>query len=287
MPRIKIEDKHTYSSVNMALGGRMSRNDINIFDPDMIQANFPTFPAPGTDENNRIGRKVTTSSISWETFLCLNNSISQNVNNVKTIGQWYRVWADTIDAGILNDENLFFPSEFGNMTKIEPITVSIREFVVEFDLEFFQDYVDGDVVDSADVNFRQLLANWFYNLVIQNGTTPNASNRTLIKRESTGYTGQFTILYDKIHYMSFSKPQLHIKETIPYKRTLNFNSGNAAILPSNKLVCHFFVGPSSVYVDYGNLTFGDYLGLSVLGNNASRLIVCQIYETLKLKYVDI
>lgn len=287
MPRIKIEDKHTYSSVNMALDGRMSRGDVNIFDPDMIQANFPTFPAPGTDENNRIGRKVTTSSLSWETFLCLNGAISQNVNNVKTIGQWYRVWADTMDNGILDNENLFYPGEFGNMTKIQPVTISIREFVVEFDLEFFQEFVDGDVVDSADPQFKQLLSNWFYNLVIQNGTTPNPSNRTLIKRESTGYTGQFTILYDRIHYISFSKPQLHIKETIPYKRTLNFNSGNAAILPSNKLVCHFFVGPSSTYIDYGNLSFGDYLGLSVLGNNASRLVVCQIYETLKLKYVDI
>lgn len=286
MPRIKIEDKHTYSSQNLALHGRMSATAGGVFDPDQIQVNFPTFPAPGTDESNRIGRKITTSSLSWETFLSLSNLLESNTGTIKSIGQLYRVYANNLDE-LLNVDSLFFPGEFGNMLKILPLNISIREFVVEFDTEFFQDFVDGDVIDTTDANFKILMKSWFDNLVILNGTNGPTSNRTQIKRESTGYTGQFNILYDKIHYMSFSKPIIHIKQTIPYKRTLNFNSGTNAIIPSNKMVIHFFIGPNSVLIDYGNYSFGEEINSIVNGNNQNKAVICQIYETLKLKYVDI
>lgn len=287
MPRIRIEDKHTYSSKNLSLHGRMSETG-NIFDPAIIQVNFPNFPGPGTDENDRIGRKITTSSLMWETFLALSNTITASTDTLKTLGQVYRVYANYLDdnATSANYEN-FYPGEFGNMTKIEPMLVSIREFVVEFDLEFFSDFVDGDSITVNDEAFKQLMYNWFSNLVIQNGENTKPSNKTIIKRESTGYTGQFNILFDKMHYLSFTKPIVHIKETIPYKRTLNFNSGEQAILPTNKVVCHFFVGPTSPLLDYGNLDFGYYINDLISGNNNNKVRVCRIFDTLKLKYVDI
>lgn len=290
MPRIKIEDKHTYSSKVMELGGRMldpnATEGGNPANWTLFAANVPTFPAPGTDENNRIGRKVNTSSISWETFIQMYTNYGSTTNYVNTIAKWYSNWTNLL----LEDTEALTFQDVANNVKLAPLTVSVREMLVEFDVEFFQittGLVDGGVIQVESEAFYTLMRTWFNTLFIQTGVANFPSNRSYIKRESTAYTGQFNILYDKVHFISQDKPFIHIKKTIPYKRSLNFNSGSAATLPTDKVIVHFFVGPSNVLVDYGNLNFGNYLITEYSGNNNRKLQLGLVYETLKMKYVDI
>ena len=70
MPRIQIEDKHTYYSFSEAIYG--ARTNSGSFDNNntngraIVLTAEPTYPVTGTDESNRIGRKIYTSSISTE-----------------------------------------------------------------------------------------------------------------------------------------------------------------------------------------------------------------------------
>ena len=62
MPKIQIEDKHTYNSITKAIYGARknsgSFDNNNTNEKTIVLTIEPTYPTTGTDESNRIGRKI-------------------------------------------------------------------------------------------------------------------------------------------------------------------------------------------------------------------------------------
>ena len=87
MPRIQIEDKHTYNSVNTPIFGcrydSFVANNNNDFANQRTIIKFiePTYPVTGTDDSNRIGRKIYSSSLCTEGFIKLYNVRLDYVNS--------------------------------------------------------------------------------------------------------------------------------------------------------------------------------------------------------------
>lgn len=274
MPRIHIEDKHTYNSVNLPIfGARFDNNAINVNNDfnnnrPLIQYITPTYPVTGTDDFNRIGRKISSQSLVLEGFLKLYNAIDNN--NVNTIYDVYTYHNSDTVAALVGQVT---PQSAPFNTNEQALDVSIRHYVVEF---------NEDSLDQAEL--REYIYRWFTGLHIQTGTYNLSSNRMQVMRESTAYTGDFKILYDKVHHLSLSNPIIHYKETIPYKRVMNFD-GTGAGSPTSKMVCEIFVGPTNIYVDYGNFSLGQWIN-----NNTDALTpniyVAELSATMKLKYTD-
>lgn len=264
-PRIPIEDKHTYYSSSVSINGNPL--DDNIRYPNSVFVYVtPNYPVQGTDENNRIGRKIHTTSLVIEGFLGLRNG-----NVVDTIGM--------LQDAFVND--LVANGEFGQNYEYnslqQPIDVSIRHMIVEFNADFFEDGPASILVN---------LTEWFRSLHIQTGTYSYPSNRQMVLRESTDYTGGFSILHDKVHHLNLEHPQVHYQYTIPYKRNLNFNSSSVQTLPTDKVVIQLFIGPTNVNVDYGNPAFAQFLKTTSNDELAFNPSVAFIDNTLKLNFID-
>lgn len=262
MPRIKIEEKHTYRNSSLTLYGNADPNAVT--EPGAInftRALVPVYPDQGTDVNNRIGRKIQATSIVCEGLVRLNDEYTPGsimafyTNHLKsTVGQ---------DSGFTNATSAAFSSS--------QLSVAIRHFVVETTPD-----------DLAGI----LTPEWFQQLVIQNGTKPVTSLAMEVKRESTEYTGTFNILMDKTYHLSLKSPVLHYKQIIPWKRTLNFDQSNA-VDPTNKVIVEFFLGPQMIYQDYGSHAFGAYLGRQFNLDNDLFVNVGFLDGTLKLNFIDL
>lgn len=76
MPRIHIEDKHTYNTLpQRALYTEFSRAGSSVdVTPDPV-INKLNYPSTGTDESDRIGRKIYTSSVVSEGYIYLDNTL--------------------------------------------------------------------------------------------------------------------------------------------------------------------------------------------------------------------
>lgn len=273
MVRIKLEEKHIYQSQSFNGSGNVSISGFRL-PTDIFRYTPIAYPVGGTDENNRIGRKITTKSILTEGFLSLRNG---NVNN--TMYELY----DGYLSSLITPPTTGTPVQvLGNNYEINtddfPIDISIRHMMVEFDAEFIINRTTAEVLTD--------LYTWFNTLFVQTGSAQMASNRMQILRESTVYTGQFKIIYDKIHHLSFRHPIIHFKEVIPYKRELNFGSANSS-QPTNKILLNMFIGPTNVNIDFGNYSFGQFLYNTGLSDSNFQPLIYLVDTTLKLSYVDI
>lgn len=274
MPRIRIEDKHTYNSVNTALyGARYDNvagyvnNNFNI-NRTLIKSISPTYPVTGTDENNRIGRKISSTSLCTEGFIELFNSIdNSNINTLYDVYTYHNSDEYTALASQVS------PQQSPFNTNEQALDVSIRHMIVEFNDEFIAD------------ELNEYLYSWFTSLHIQTGTYNLSSNRTQMLRESTGYTGDFRILFDKVHHLTLRNPIVHYKEVIPYKRVMNFD-GTGSGKPTGKQVFELFIGPTNIYTDYGSFSLGQWIS----NNNeqlSPNIYVAELSTTLKFKYTDL
>lgn len=278
MPRIPVESKHTYQSYNVLIAGVSSdsaqaQQHFNGNRP-LINGLYPLYPRMGVDENQRIGRKIRTESLVSEFFINLYNTLDNE--NLNTIYDYYAYNNSDTQQEITSQVS---PQQAPFNTNEQDLDVSIRHFIVEFDRDFVTNFNVND-----GITFSRLF-DWFYQLNVFTGTYNMHSNRQQVKRESTEYTGNYSILYDKMIHLSLHKPIYHGNVSIPYVRHLTFD-GEASDYPSNKVVVQFFIGPTNIYIDYGSFNLGQFIE-----NNAPdgqpNIVVAEISNTLKLSYTDV
>lgn len=275
MPRITVESKHTYNSYNSSICG--STQDTNVYanvsneDRPIIVFTNPTWPVTGTDENNRIGRKIRTDSIVSEFFISLYNMPDNE--NINTVYDYYTLHNSDVYQSINAQVT---PQTVAFNTNEQNLDVSIRHYFIEFE----PDAVRG----KTPTQVREYIYRWFYQTYINTGTFNMHSNRQQVLRESTAFTGQFKILYDKVIHLDLRKPIYHGKVVLPYVRQLNFDGQGSE--PTNKLVFQIFIGPTNVAMDYGNNGLGQFM----YDNNPTagpNIFVASLDNTVKLSFTDL
>ena len=290
MPKIAIEQKHTYNSNGYNLLG----TNTNAFQPlENINVQFLTYPDMGIDENDRIGRKIRSDYISYETFYMMNN----NSGYAKSVGRFYddyiKVATLAEQADDVNVPEGYIAVDYLNSVQ-RPLDITIREMFVEFDRDFFPfDRLNAGQINKSDFNdeVKLKLHDWYEQLVVQTGLDDYPSNRNQIRRESTEYTGNFSIIKEKIWHFSHLNPTHHEFDTIKYVRNMNFEAKPEAApvyyftAPSDKVLVRIWIGPYNYLVDYGNLGFGVYI--NTLNDPDGSISICQIKSTMKLSYTDV
>lgn len=276
MPRIPIESKHTYYSYNATISGTNteSANSADRYNPNrpIILYNAPNYPVTGTDESNRIGRKIRTDSIVSEFFLSLFNTLDND--NLNTVYDYYAYNNSDVDADIRSQVT---PQQVAFNTNEQNLDCSIRHMIVEFDPEITAGRTDQEIFNY--------IWNWFFQLNVFTGQYNMHSNRQQVKRESTEFTGNYNILYDKVIHLDLHHPIYHGNVVLPYVRHLNFD-GVGAGAPTNKLVYQMFIGPTNVFIDYGSYSLGQFIANNP-PHGAPNIIVAAISNTIKLNYTDI
>lgn len=276
MPKIKIEEKHTYLNYSFNIGGNNRFTQIPS-PTDVFVSHMPYFPVQGVDENERVGRKIQGVSIHHEGFIQL--PLSSGENNGSDPGLWNRLtildgWngyqQDLVAR--LNPDNYEFPSAK------TMFSVPIRHMWVKF---YDDEFTKGTTAEKA-----VYLMNWFKALPIIIGSdisyVPSVQVKTL--RESTPYTGHFKIVKDEMYWLSPEKPIIHFNETIPFSRTLNFDAQGAD--PTNYNLYSLWIGPTQPQQDYFNYGFGQWMNNTTL-NPSQPFIVASVRANMKLKYTDV
>lgn len=278
MPRLQIEKKHTYKSYNALICGvttdsQVAQTHYN-YDRPLITGDHPNYPVTGTDENNRIGRKIRTESLVSEFFINLYNTMDND--NFNTIYDYFTYSNSDTQQSITDEVS---PQQAPFNTNEQNLDISIRHFIIEFDRDFLGFY------DPLQEDAFYKYFDWFYQKNIFTGNYNMHSNRQQVMRESTEYTGNYNVLYDKMIHLSLARPLYHGNVSIPYVRNLSFD-GVGSELPSNKVVMQFFIGPTNPMIDYGNFNLGQFIT-----NNAPdggpNLILAELSNTLKLNYTDV
>nr|QXN75692.1 MAG: capsid protein [Virus sp.] len=276
MPRIPVEQKHTYYSFNASLGGSNTDSAVadDRYNPNrpILLYNAPNYPVTGTDESNRIGRKIRTDSIVSEFFLSLFNTLDND--NLNTVYDYYAYHNSDVDQAIRSQVS---PQQVAFNTNEQDLDVSIRHMIVEFDPEIIQGRTAQEVFNY--------LWNWFYQLNVFTGTYNMHSNRQQVKRESTQFTGNYSILYDKVIHLSLNKPIYHGNVVLPYVRHLNFD-GVGAGSPTNKIVFQMFIGPTQPMIDYGSYALGQFIENNPI-NGGPNMFVATVNNTIKLNFTDV
>lgn len=316
-PRFKIEEKHTYYNSGDTIHGNVrdvyfegAQEQVPDDVHSIIKFSTPYFPPAGVDENQRIGRKITSQSVVTEGFVRLFNRIDTGDVNEEaaTKGTIFGAYSEAMNVTFqqindsalskttpqiasYQDANVTPPVPVTPFTRTitvqkntftqlqQPLSVSIRHMFVEFDSKIF--------VGKNDIDIKRDLYKWYHYLVIQDGWYNTPSNRTILKRESTEFTGTFNILYDKVFYLSLENPMYHYQVTVPYKRNMNFD-GDASLWPTSKIIMEIMIGPTNVYQDYGNMNVGDFIDstLGVLDDQVP-LYVADWQHAIKLNYLDL
>lgn len=265
MPRIKIEEKHIYTTYENFIVGNIARDSV-VQSIANFRSNQPTYPVQGTDEDNRIGKKISTQFLSEEGIISLNTYTDTN----SLLDYW---------SGYLQDQMLNLdPSNFEYPVNNLGITIPIRHIVATFE--------DENFYKGTDAERGLYLAEWYKNLVIQtfNISTVNPSILTDTKRESTPYTGRYKILKNDLYYLDFqSKREIHFKYKLPLKRTVSFESQGSD--PSNLHIFSVWIGPINPYTDYFNRGFGGFLVDTQ--EITTPPTVAFVNSTMKLQYIDI
>lgn len=265
MPRIAIEQKHIYKTYENFIVGNISRDNV-VQSVANFRSNEPEYPVQGTDENNRIGRKISTQFLSEEGILSLNLYTEDN----SLLDYWNAYLQDQMGAMIPN--NYEFPVD--NLKVVIPI----RHMIVTFE--------DSEMYNGTDAERGLYLSQWYKNLVIQTFVSPavNPSVLTDTMRESTPYTGRFNILKDDMYYLDFkSKHEIHFKYKLPIKRTVNFDAQGSD--PTNLHLFSIWIGPINPYTDYFNRGFGGFLVDTQ--QITTPPIVAYVNSTMKLSYIDV
>lgn len=269
-PRIRIEEKHTYNSQNNFIVGNNRTTTISAPVNNFVWFT-PYYPVTGTDENNRIGRKIQSQSIGVEGYLNLNTRPASSANYPSLLDYYNGYMQQFIES--TPADNYEFNMDW------QKILIPIRHMVVEFD--------DEDFYEGTQAEKGTYLNAWFKNLVTQSmGVTtnlPSVQQSTL--RESTPYTGRFKILKDTMYWLDFKdKHCIHFNYQLPYKRSITFDADGAD--PTNTHLYFLFIGPIQPILDYGNLGFGEWINNSGQETQVPPT-VATINTTLKLKYIDI
>lgn len=270
MPRAKIEQKHIYNNTSQLLNGifRVDTNISNQVNPNIVYVTRPSYPIQGVEDNQRIGRKITSTSLVIEGFINLFNFAPASTEDPSLFEVFNEYITDSSQTEPLVREAVNF------------MRVSIRQFIVEVDTEF--------VLGLTDEQVKRKFLSWFHELCVYTDVGTQVSNQTLVKRESTSYTGQFKILMDKHYTISQKAPSVHFQHNIIYKRDLNFD-GTGASLPTNKVVFLLTFGPTNIRRDYINYGFSQYLVNNVndLGTADKNFYVAQCSSNVKLNYIDL
>lgn len=277
MPRIPIESKHTYNSQNSIIAGShaetvVAADHYNDQRP-LIRWFTPNYPSTGTDEMNRIGRKIRTDSIVTEYFISLFNSLDNE--NFNTIYDYYTNNNSDTQQEITSQVT---PQQAPFNTNEQNLDCSIRHFIIEFDTENLYRF-------NNDQEVFAFLWDWFYQLNVFTGSYNMHSNKMQVKRESTPYTGQFNILYDKVIHLNLRNPIYHEKLVIPYVRHLSFD-GTGSLNPTNRVVLDIFIGPTNIFLDYGSYNLGQFIANNP-PDGLPNIIVGEISYTMKLNFTDV
>lgn len=283
MPRIKVEDKHTYNTSSSLIYNNRMNNAGVIYD-NVIEYKTPNYPVTGTDESNRIGRKISTSSIVSEVYYSLiMNYPASNVGNPTTTfaEEFTRVKsilsnniATTLggaNAGLLSD---FASAEVQRNLRFEP---TLRHFIVEFEPCCLNLINPGQPV-------RDQLADWYTEtFVYTTDLNLGQSNQQKLLRESTKWTGKFKILHDSLIKFTLTDPIKHEVTSLKWTRNLNFD-GIGSDNATNTTVIEFWIGPINSRLDYGSDGIG-YLFDSSFRQDAQFPLI-KIEGTMKLNFVD-
>lgn len=273
MPRIPIEDKHTYNSYNQYIVGNNRTNTVS-----EVVHNFVTFspyyPVEGTDQNNRIGRKIRIERIHHEGFIALPLSSAESTNanwTRDTILDGWNGYQQHLIAG-LQPDNYEFPS------KNIMFSIPLRHMWIEF--------YDDDFYSSTTADKAVYLNAFFRNLWIQTSPVADSypSNQTKMLRESTPYTGRFRIIKDTTYWLSPEKPVVHFNEDINFKRTASFDAAGAD--PTNVHVYSVWIGPLDPLVDYYNNGFGTWM-ITQAENPSQPFVVASVRGNMKMIYNDL
>lgn len=275
-PRLRIEDKHTYFNYDIRIAGN-NRNESIPSPVDIFHTQIPTYPVQGTDEDDRIGRKIQVSSIHHEGFIMLPmssdgvNGTEPNLWNRPTILDGWNGYMQDLMVRV-GPDNYEFPAA-KNM-----FSIPIRHMWVEF---YDDEFKTGTTAEKA-----VYLQSWFKNLTIQIGSLVSdiPSIQTKMLRESTAYTGDFKIIKDTIYWLSPDKQIVHFNEELPYRRSLSFESSGAD--PSNAHLYSLWIGPTQPKYDYFNYGFGGWLNNTTL-NPVQPYIVANVRANIKLNYLDL
>lgn len=265
MPRIPIEQKHIYNTYETSVAGNIDIE--NVVNPvSNFRSIEPKYPVQGTDEDDRIGRKIHVNYISEEGILTLNNFTGEN----SLLDYWNGYLQDRMLE--LQPSNYEFPVD--NLSCVIPI----RHLVVGFE--------DSAMYAGTDAERGVYLASWFKNLVIQTfpdfGILPSILTDT--KRESTPYTGRFKIYRDDKYYLDLKdKHEIHFKYHLPLKSHVNFEAEGSD--PTNMHIFSIWIGPVNPFTDYFNRSFGSFLRDTP--EIIAPPIVAYVNSTMKLSYIDI
>lgn len=269
-PRLRIEEKHTYATKDHYLVGNNRISDVT-----SPMSNFvwfePYYPVAGTDENNRIGRKIQSQSIGVEGYLNIQTHQAAE-SGVPYILDYFNGWMQEFI-------NATPPETYSFNIDWQKILIPIRHMVVEF--------YDEDFYNGTDMDKAMYLKDWYKYLVIQSTEQssyyPSIQQSTL--RESTPYTGRFKIVKDTMYWLDFKdKHTIHFNYQLPYKKTISFDADGSD--PTNSHLYFLFIGPTQPLLDYANLGFGTFLN-NPSNSTSVAADVAHVNMNIKLKYIDI
>lgn len=245
MPITVIEDKHVYqnSSFYSSAGSFLpliwdNRPDLTFTSPNNIlqpPANVKAWtlpvPAQGTNENQRIGNKISPQSYHCDIViepLDLNDYLPNMFNKLFLGG-----------GGIQSETNYL-------LTKSK---YNLRLMVVDFysdDRFNLPDNMVAKIEHSADNDdYNTVMRNlneWYRATFVPTGgyTNVNVSCSQKMLRESTAYTGKFKILHDRLIKLS---PKNHFSKRISLdldlKKYKDFNVSGERYTKHNILICLF------------------------------------------------
>lgn len=284
-PRIRVEDKHTYKT-NYAVIYSNRPNNAGIIYNSVVEYVIPNYPVTGTDEHNRLGRKISTTSIVTENYYSLimeynGNSITLPADRFAVeMARVKSVLAENMMGLLGSSEDIdahladFVNSEIQRNLKFEP---TLRHFIVEF---------DSDAIDlsTPGQSVRDQLGDWFTQTYIYTTSENDGiSNQQRVLRESTSWTGRFRILHDSLLKFTLNDPIKHEVMTLKYPRYLNFD-GTGNDYPTDKILIEFWIGPINNMLDFGSVGLGKLINASFTPGQQYALF--RIDSNMKLNFTD-
>ena len=217
MPRVRLNDKFTYQneSYTMRLGGTLGDSNSNLYKESNVPIFFPTFNFPilGATHNDRVGNRITVTSIRFKATLQL-------------------TWQFVSNSG-----NPFGGGTFTNSTYPQKRFYKLRYMVVQ---------LDDDIPATQTVN-EAWFYKWFkrsYTWCIPNTTAiaddyanaPVSTHANLL-HSTTPYVAKFNILCDKCFTLTSTKPQISLDITLPLNKEFCWEEGS----DTNLLYPHLYM----------------------------------------------
>lgn len=245
MPLARIESKHLYQNSGFYSGDKSyfpliwdNNKNITFTSPNGFYQCTPfvkawTLPVPeqGTQENQRIGNKISPQSYHCDIVIMpLNlNDYLPNMFNKLFLG----------GGGIQSETNYLLTKSKYNMRLMVIDFYSDERFKIPANLiKNIENSIDDNEYNDTMLN----LGVWYRNTFVPTGRndTLNVSCSQKMLRESTEYTGKFKIMYDKL--IKFS-PKNHFSKRISLDLDLSkykdFNIANGRYTKHNILICLF------------------------------------------------